>query len=184
MDRISKERSVQSLHKALLSANLVVVTRHNGLTVAETTDLRGKMRAVGARFRVTKNRLARLALKGTRFENLDDLFKGPTAITYAEDAVAVAKATLSYAKASNEKLSIVGASLGTQLIDGAGVEALTKLPSIDELRGTLIGLLQAPASRIAVVLNQPATKVVGVLGAPGAQLARVITAYSQKSEAA
>lgn len=184
MDRTKKERSVAALHQSLLSgASLVVVTRHNGLTVAETTDLRRKLRAVGARFRVTKNRLARIALKGTSFENLDGLFKGPTAITYAKDAVAVAKVTLDYAKA-NEKLSVLGASLGgTQVIDRDGIEALTKLPPIEQLRAKLVGLIQSPAARIVGVLNRPAEKVVGVLAAPGRQLAQVLQAYAQKDEA-
>lgn len=183
MQRTQKEQSVAALHQSLKSAQLVIVARHNGMTVAETTDLRVKMRAVGARLRVTKNRLARIALKGTSFTNLDGLFKGPTAVVYGRDPVALAKVALAYAK-GNEKLTILAGSLGGQLLSVADLDALTKLPSIEVLRGKLLGLLQTPATRVAGVLNRPAVKVVGVLQAPAGQLTRVVKAYSQKSEAA
>jgi len=138
------------------------------------TALRVKMRAAGASFKVAKNRLALLALDGTRFDGLKPLMKGPTAISWSADPVAVAKVAVDFAK-TNEKFVLVGGSLGTQVLDVAGVKALAELPSLDSLRAKLLGLLNAPATRIA-----------GVLQAPGAQLARVFAAYadSEKSEAA
>ncbi len=183
MDRAHKERAVTSLHEDLLGAGMVVVAHYRGLTVAESTDLRRRMRAVGARFRVTKNRLARIALKGTTFEPLDDLFKGPTAVAYAADAVAVSKAATEYAK-GNDKFRIIGGCLGAQLLDAAGVEALTKLPSIDELRAKLLGMINTPATRIAGILPRPAQDIVGITTAPAGQLARVLMAYATKDDAA
>lgn len=170
MDRTQKEQSIASLHQKLQGVGLVVVTHHNGLTVSEVTDLRGKMRVAGAGFTVTKNRLARIALKGTQFENLDGLFKGPTAVAYSSDPVAAAKVATDYAKA-NDKLTIVGASLGTVLLDAEGVQSLAKLPSLDELRARLLGMITTPATRIA-----------GVLQAPAGQLARVFKAYADKDK--
>jgi large subunit ribosomal protein L10 len=170
VDRTQKEQTVAALHEALQDIGLVVVTQQSGMTVAEVTDLRRKMRVAGANFKVTKNRLARIALKGTQFEGLDGLFKGPTAIAFSKDPVAAAKVAADYAKA-NDKLKIIGGSLGTQRLDVDGVKALATLPSLDELRGKLIGLIQAPA-----------TKVAGVLQAPGGQLARVFAAYAKKDE--
>ncbi len=170
MDRTQKEKTVAALHDALKDVSLVVVAHQNGLTVAEVTDLRRKMRAAGAGFKVTKNRLARIALKGTPFETLDDMFRGPTAIAFSRDPVAAAKIASEYAKA-NEKLKILGGGLGNQVLDPDGIKALATLPSLDELRGKLLGLIQAPATRIA-----------GVLAAPGAQIARVLSAYATKDE--
>ena len=172
MDRTQKERAIASLHQKLQDKSLVVVARHNGLTVAEVTDLRRKMRAAGAGFNVTKNRLARIALKGTKFENLDGLFKGPTAVAYSSDPVAAAKVATDYAKA-NDKLTILGASLGTVYLNPEGVQALAKLPSLNELRAGLLGMIKTPATRIA-----------GILQAPGGQVARVLAAYAKKDEAA
>lgn len=172
MDRTQKEATIADLHSKLQDTGLVVVTKHKGLTVAEVTDLRVKMRAAGAGFKVTKNRLARRALMGTQFEGIDGLFKGPTAIAYSKDPVAAAKVVVAYAKA-NEKLEIVGASLGKQTLNADGVKALATLPSIDELRARLVGMIQTPATRIA-----------GVLQAPGGQVARVLAAYAKKDEAA
>ena len=168
MDRTQKEKTVAALHDALQDITLVVVTQQSGMTVAEVTDLRRKMRDAGASFKVTKNRLARIALKGTQFEKLDGLFKGPTAVAYSRDPVAAAKVATDYAR-TNDKFQIVGGSLGTQLLDSDGIKALATLPSLDELRGKLIGLIQAPA-----------TKIAGVLQAPGGQLARVLAAYAKK----
>jgi len=182
MDRATKQNAVETLHDGLTDATIVVVARHNGLTVAESTDLRRKMRDAGARFRVTKNTLAKLAIKDTPFANLESLFKGPTAVAFSADAVAVAKATTQYAK-GNDKFEILGGSMGgDQLIDAKGIEALTKLPPIEELRAKILGLLNTPAGQLVGVLNQPATLLVGVLQAPGAQLGRVIQAYVQKTE--
>ena len=172
MDRTQKEATIADLNSKLQDAGLVVVTHHLGLTVAEVTNLRGKVRAAGASFKVTKNRLARRALKGTQFEGIDGLFKGPTAIAYSKDPVAAAKAVADYAK-TNEKLVIIGAALGNQVLDAEGVKALASLPSLDELRARLVGMIQTPATRIA-----------GVLQAPGGQVARVLAAYAKKDEAA
>lgn len=172
MDRSEKKELVASLHQLFVDNGLVVVTRQSGMTVAEVTDLRRKMQQAGAGFKVTKNRLARLALEGTRYEGLSSLFTGPTAIAFSADPVAAAKVTVTFAN-SNEKLTIVGGSMGGQLLDPEGVKALATLPSLDELRGKIVGLLQAPA-----------TKVAGVLQAPAAQLARVFSAYASKDNAA
>ncbi len=174
MDRIEKREFVAELSAVFADTSIIVVTRNDGMTVADVTALRVKMRAAGASFKVAKNRLALLALDGTRFDGLKPLMKGPTAISWSADPVAVAKVAVDFAK-TNEKFVLVGGSLGTQMLDVAGVKALAELPSLDALRAKLLGLLNAPATRIA-----------GVLQAPGAQLARVFAAYadSEKSEAA
>lgn len=171
MDRTQKKEWVGSLHGTLESAGLVVVTHYSGLTVAEVTDLRSKMRAAGASFKVTKNRLTKLALEGTAYENIGDLFTGPTAIAYSADPVAAAKVTADFAK-TNDKLKILGGSLGGQRLDVAGVQALATLPSLDELRAKLLGMISTPATRIA-----------GVLQAPAGQLARVLKAKADKDAA-
>jgi large subunit ribosomal protein L10 len=142
------------------------------VTAPQTQDLRRKMRDAGASFKVTKNRLTRLALKGTKFEAIESLFTGPTGIAYSEDPVTAAKIAVEFAK-DNDKLTIVGGAMEATVLDASGVEALAKLPSLDELRGKLIGLLQAPA-----------TKLAGVTQAPAGQLARLLNAYAQKGEAA
>lgn len=172
MDRNQKEELVASLHDLFGSTNLVVVTCPVGLTVAQATDLRRQMREVDAGFKVTKNRLTKLALKGTKFEGLSDLFTGPTAIAYSQDPVAAARVAVQFAE-KNEQLSIVGGGLDDKLLDQAAVASLAKLPSLDELRGKIVGMLQTPATRIA-----------GVLQAPGGQLARVLSAHASKGEAA
>jgi large subunit ribosomal protein L10 len=172
VDRSQKEKLVASLHGALADTVCLVVTHQTGLTVQEVTELRRQMRAAGASFKVTKNRLARLALAGTKFEQLSPIFTGPTAIAYSRDPVAAAKVAVEFAN-KNDKLRIVGGSLGAQQLDAEGVKSLATMPSLDELRGKLIGLLQAPAGRI-----------VGVLQAPGGQLARVLSAYAKKEDQA
>lgn len=172
MDRSQKEELVASLHKTFSETNLVVVTQQSGMTVAEASDLRRKMLEAGASYKVTKNRLTRLALEGTKFEALKELFTGPTAIAVSEDSVAAAKVAVNFAKA-NEKLVIVGGAMGETTLDPEAIKALASLPSLDELRGKLIGVLQAPA-----------TKVAGVVQAPAAQLARVFSAYGSQGEAA
>ena len=168
MDRSRKEDLVAELQQTLANTNLLVVTHQNGLSVEETTALRLQMREAGAGFKVTKNRLAKIALKDTQFEPLSDLFNGPTAIAVSEDPVAAARVVVNYAK-DNDKLTVVGGALGDKPLDVDAVIALAKLPSLDELRGKLVGLLQAPAG-----------KIVGVLQAPGGQLARVFGAYAAK----
>lgn len=172
MDRNQKEELVASLHGLFGSTNLIVVTCPVGLTVAQATDLRRQMREADAGFKVTKNRLTKLALKGTKFEGLSDLFTGPTAIAYSRDPVAAARIAVQFAE-KNEQLSIVGGGLDEKLLDQAAVTSLAKLPSLDGLRGRIVGMVQTPATRIA-----------GVLQAPGGQLARVLGAHASKGEAA
>ncbi len=183
MKREQKEDKVAALHQSFQSAEMVVVTHQTGMTVAETTDLRRRMRAAGASFHVTKNRLARIALKGTRFEKLDGLFTGPTAVAFSQDPVASVKAMLDFAK-KNDKVSIIGGGLGAQQLDLKGVEMLATMPPIEELRARLVGLLQAPASRMVGVLQAPAGQMVGVLAAPGGQLARVLAARAAQQQQA
>jgi len=172
MDRASKEEMVSDLQSAFDASTAMVVTHYSGLTVAELEDLRGQMREAGASFRVTKNRLTRLALQGTKFEGLKDLFTGPTAVAVSDDPVAAAKVVVNYAK-KNDKLVVIGGAMGDQQLDVDGVKALATLPSLDELRGKLVGLL-----------NAPATKIAGVLQAPAGQVARVLSARGQQSDAA
>ncbi|MBN8904739.1 MAG: 50S ribosomal protein L10 [Rhodospirillales bacterium] len=171
MDRTEKREFVAGLNQALTATQMIVVTRNAGLTVAEATDLRRKMGAAGATYKVAKNRLAHLALEGTRFEGIKPLLKGPTALAWSTDPVAVAKTAVEFAK-TNEKFVLVGGALGTQTLDAAGVKALAELPSLDELRARLVGMIATPATRIA-----------GVLQAPAGQLARVFGAYAKKDEA-
>ena len=170
MDRQEKEELASFLNEAFSNANLVVVTRQTGLTVEESTDLRRQIRAAGASFKVTKNRIAKIALKGTKFEALDGMFTGPTGIAYSDDPVAAAKAATKFAE-SNDKLEIVGAGLGEKQLDVEGVKALAKLPSLDELRGKLIGVLQAPAGKLASVAQAPAGQLARVLKAKADQAA-------------
>jgi large subunit ribosomal protein L10 len=172
VDRSQKEKLIASLHAAISDTVCFVITHQSGMTVAEVTGLRRQMRDAGASFKVTKNRLARLALAGTKFEQLSPLFTGPTAIAYSRDPVAAAKVAVEFAN-KNEKLTIVGGALGSQQLDSAGIKVLATMPSLDELRGKLLGMLQTPATRIA-----------GVLQAPGGQLARVLAAYAKQGEAA
>ena len=169
MDRSQKEALVTSLQSQLSDIACVVVTKQTGMTVAEVTDLRRRMRAAGASFKVTKNRLARIALTGTKFEGLSPMFTGPTAIAYSRDPVAAAKVAVEFAN-KNEKLTIIGGGLGEQKLDAAGVKALATMPSLDQLRAKILGMLQTPATRIASVLQ-----------APGGQVARVLGAYARKA---
>lgn len=171
MDRTEKREFVSSLASVLADTSIVVVTRNSGLTVAEMTDLRRRMRAAGATFKVAKNRLATLALNGTRFEGVKPLLKGPTALAWAPDPVAVAKTAIEFAR-TNEKFEVLGGALGGQTLDAAGVKALSELPSLEALRARLLGMLQTPATRVA-----------GVLQAPGGQLARVLAAFAKKDGA-
>jgi large subunit ribosomal protein L10 len=141
-----------------------VITRNLGMTVAQTTALRVKMREAGASFKVSKNRLAKLAIQDTDYVGIGDLLTGPTALASSEDPVAAAKAVVEFAKA-NDKIEIVGGSMGTQVLTPEGVKALASMPSLDELRGTLIGLIQAPATKIAQLTTAPAAKLARVFGA-------------------
>jgi len=172
VDRSQKADVVSSLRQRLTEVNLVVVTRQSGLTVAESTELRRRMSQAGAHYKVTKNRLARLALDGSKFTDLAPLLKGPTGMASSKDPVAAAKVAVDFAKA-NEKMEIVGGVLDGKFLDADSVKALAALPSLNELRAKLVGMFQTPATRIAVVLQAPAS-----------QVARVLGAYASKSEAA
>ncbi len=172
MDRTEKREFVASLAEVFAETSMVVVTRNDGLTVAEVTDLRRKMRAEGVTFKVAKNRLANLALDGTRFDGIKPMLKGPTALAWSKDPVAAAKVAVEFAK-TNEKFVVIGGALGTQALDASGIKALAELPSLDTLRAKLVGMIQTPATRIA-----------GVIQAPAGNLARVFGAYARKDEAA
>lgn len=167
MDRSKKEALVAELHQDFAENNLIVVTHQTGLTVTEVSELRSKMREAGCKFKVTKNRLAKIALKDTKFEALEDAFKGPTAIAVSKDPVAAAKIAVEFAK-ENDKLTIIGGALDSDMLDVAGVNTLAKLPSMDSLRGKIVGLLQAPATKIAGVLQAPAGQLARVMGAHAA----------------
>ena len=169
MLRARKSEIVGDLRGVFSDAGVVVVTHYQGMSVAKVTELRRGMRDAGARFRVTKNRLAKIAMADTAYSTLADLFTGPTAIAYSDDPVAAPKAAVGFAK-KNENLVIIGGSLQGTLLSAAEVRALADLPSLDELRGKLVGLLTTPASRL-----------VSVLQAPGGQLARVLSARSEQS---
>ncbi|BAK83487.1 50S ribosomal protein L10 [Komagataeibacter medellinensis] len=172
MDRTEKREFVASLAAVFAKTSMVIVTRNDGLTVADVTDLRRRVRAAGATHKVAKNRLASLALAGTQFEGIKPLLKGPTALSWADEPVAVAKVLVEFAK-TNEKLVLLGGSLGAQTLDVNSIKALAELPSLDVLRAQLVGLISTPATRIA-----------GVLQAPAGQLARVFGAYAKTGEAA
>ena len=171
MDRTQKAEAVQSLNGLFTKAGAVVVAHYNGMTVAQMGELRSRLRKAGASFKVAKNRLAMRALEGTQAAGISDLFKGPTGIAYSNDPVAAPKVLVAYAK-ENDKFTIIGGFMGQEVLDKAAVGNLATLPSLDQLRGKIIGLLQAPA-----------TKIAGVLQAPAAQLARVMSAYAAKDAA-
>ena len=172
MDRAAKRELVATLHNVFKDTGVIVVAHYAGLTVAQMTELRRRVKEAGGTVKVAKNRLAKLALRDTDAEGIADLFKGPTCIAYSPDPVAAAKATVTYAK-ENDKLVILGGAMGKTVLDAAGVKALADLPSLDELRAKLIGLVQAPATKVARVLTEP-----------GAQIARVLQAKATKGEAA
>ena len=167
MDRSQKSESVAQLNAVFNEAGVVVVTRNLGLSVANSTELRSKMREAGASYKVAKNRLAKLALKDTDYVGIEEYLSGPTALAYSEDPVAAAKAAVDFAK-TNDKLEIVGGSMGSQVLDEAGIKALASMPSLDELRGKIVGLVNAPATKVAQVVNAPANKLARVFGAYGA----------------
>ena len=172
MDRAEKREFVTGLNDVFKSTGSVVVAHYAGLTVAQMNDLRSKMRNAGGTVKVAKNRLAIIALQGTESEKISNLFKGQTLIAYSDDPVAAPKVASDFAK-TNDKLVILGGAMGTTALDADGVKALATMPSLDELRAKIVGMIQTPASRIAQVVN-----------APAAQLARVFGAYARKDEAA
>lgn len=171
MERTEKRDFVASLAGVFAETSFVLVAQNKGLTVADVSDLRRRMRAAGATYKVAKNRLATLALAGTRFQGISPLLKGPTALAWSKDPVAVAKTALEFAKA-NDKFVVLGGAIGNQTLDVNGVKALAELPSLETLRAQLVGLIQTPATRIA-----------GILQAPGGQVARVLAAYAKRDEA-
>jgi len=172
VDRAEKRELVADLNDAFKGAGSVIVAHYAGITVAQMNDLRTKMRAAGGTVKVAKNRLAKIALQGTESESIIDLFKGQTLIAYSDDPVAAPKVASDFAK-GNDKLVILGGAMGTTSLDADGVKALASLPSLDELRARLVGMISTPATRIAQVVNAPAGNV-----------ARVIGAYARKDEAA
>ena len=168
MDRAQKKEAVAELKQTFTETNVVVITRNLGLTVAQSTDLRNRMRDAGARYKVAKNRLALIALEGTPYAPLSDMLSGPTALATSADPVAAAKAAVDFAK-TNDRLEIVGGAMGQTLLDANGVKALAELPSLDELRAKLIGLVQAPGTKLAQLANAPAAKLARVFGAYAAK---------------
>ena len=171
MERAEKRDVVTALHEVFAKTGVIVVAHYAGLTVAQMTRLRSDMRSAGGQVKVAKNRLVKLALEGTDAKGIADLLKGPTCLAFSADPIAAPKVAVKFAKA-NEKFVILGGAMGVTVLDAKGVNSLADLPSLDELRSRLIGLIQAPASKIARTLNEP-----------GAQLARVFAAYGSKEAA-
>jgi len=171
MDRAQKAEAVAELKQRFNEVGVVVITRNLGLTVAQSTDLRGRMRNAGASYKVAKNTLALIAVEGTTYAPISDMLTGPTGLATSEDPVAAAKVAVDFAK-TNDRFEIVGGAMGDTLLDVNGVKALAELPSLDELRAKIAGLFQAPATKLAQLINEP-----------GAKIARVFAAYATKEEA-
>lgn len=171
MDRAQKAEAVADLNRIFSEVGVVVVTRNLGMTVAQSTTLRNKMRDAGATYKVSKNKLAKIALDGTDYLSLSDLLTGPVGLASSTDPVAAAKVAVDFAK-TNDKFEIVGGAMGATALDVEGVKALASLPSLDELRAKIVGLIVAPATKIATIAQ-----------APAAQLARVLSAYAEKEAA-
>jgi large subunit ribosomal protein L10 len=168
VDRAQKRELVARLNDQWTTSGVIVVAHYKGMTVAQMTDFRKRVKDAGGVVKVTKNRLARLAVKGTDVESISDLLQGQTCVAYSADPISAARASVKYAR-ENDRLVILGGAMGKTRLDGSGVKALADLPSLDELRGTLIGLLQAPAAKIARILNEPGGMLARVLAARGAQ---------------
>ena len=171
MDRAEKAAAVAALRRTFDEVSVVVVTRNLGLTVAQSTALRGRMREAGATYKVAKNTLTLIAAEGTQYQSITDLLTGPTALATSKDPVAAAKVAVDFAK-TTDKFEIVGGAMGSTALDLAGVQALATLPSLDELRAKIVGLIVAPATKLATITQ-----------APAAQLARVLSAYAEKDAA-
>jgi large subunit ribosomal protein L10 len=171
MDRAQKAEQVAELKQTFERASAVVITRNLGLTVAQSTTLRNRMREAGASYRVAKNTLALIAVEGTTYAPISDMLTGPTALATSSDPIAAAKVAVDFAK-TTDRFEIVGGAMGDTLLDVSGVKALAELPSLDELRARIVGLIQAPATKVAQVIQ-----------APAAQLARVFGAYAAKENA-
>ncbi len=172
MERAEKREFVTELNEVFKASGSVVVARYAGITVAQMNDLRTKMRAAGGTVKVAKNRLAKIALQGTESEGMSDLFQGQTLIAYANDPMIAPKVAMDFAK-TNDKLVVLGGAMGSTTLNADAVKSLATLPSLDELRAKLLGLIAAPATRVATVV-----------AAPASQLARVFAAYAKKDEAA
>ena len=172
MEKAEKREFVAELNEVFKASGSVVVAHYAGITVAQMNDFRSKMRAAGGTVKVAKNRLAKIALQGTESEGITDLFTGQTLIAYSVDPITAPKVVMDFAK-GNDKLVVLGGAMGATALDAEGVKSLATLPSLDELRAKLLGMIQTPATRIA-----------GVVQAPAAQLARVFSAYAKKDEAA
>ena len=171
MDRAQKAEAVAELKQTFSEVGVVVVTRNHGLTVAQSTQLRNKMRDAGASYKVSKNKLAKIALDGTDYLSLGDMLTGPVGLASSVDPVAAAKVVVEFAK-TNDKFEIVGGAMGATALNVDGVKALATLPSLDELRAKIVGLLVAPATKLATVTQ-----------APAAQIARVLSAHAEKAAA-
>lgn len=172
MERAEKREFVTELNEVFKTSGSVVVAHYAGVTVAQMNDFRSKMRAAGGTVKVAKNRLAKIALQGTESEEMSDLFKGQTLIAFSADPIVAPKVVMDFAK-TNDKLVILGGAMGATKLNAEAVKSLATLPSLDELRAKLLGLLNAPATRVATVV-----------AAPASQLARVFAAYAKKDEAA
>lgn len=168
MDRGQKAAAVADLKQTFSEVGVVVVTRNLGLTVAQSTQLRTKMREAGASYKVSKNKLAKIALDGTDYLSLGDMLTGPVGLASSIDPVAAAKVVVDFAK-TNDKLEIVGGAMGATALNVEGVKALATMPSLDELRAKIVGLIQAPAQKLASITQAPAGQLARVFGAYGAK---------------
>ena len=168
MDRAQKAAAVADLKQTFSEVGVVVVTRNLGLTVAQSTQLRTKMREAGATYKVSKNKLAKIALDGTDYLSLGDMFTGPVGLATSIDPVAAAKVVVDFAK-TNDRLEIVGGAMGATALNPEGIKALATMPSLDELRAKIVGLIQAPAQKLASITQAPAGQLARVFGAYGAK---------------
>ena len=164
MDRAEKKEAVAALNGVFKNTSVVVVAHYSGLTVAQMQTLRGQMRAAGARVEVAKNRLVKIALDGTDVASIGALMKGPTLIAYSDDPVAAPKAAMAFAK-DHDKFVILGGAMGATSLDPTGVKSLATMPSLDELRARIVGLVKAPSTKLAQLANAPAAKLARVFGA-------------------
>jgi large subunit ribosomal protein L10 len=171
VDRAEKQELITKLNVLFQDTGVLVVAHYAGMTVAQMTDLRRRMREAGGHVKVAKNRLIKLALQGTPASGIADLFVGPTCMAYSKDPIAAAKVAVAYAK-TNDKLIIIGGTMGTTKLDAKGIKALAELPSLDELRARIVGVINAPASKLVRTINEP-----------GAALARVLQAHADKGGA-
>ena len=164
MDRAAKRELVATLHDMLKDTGVIVVARNNGLVAAQSADFRSRVKAAGGTVKVAKNKLAALALDGTDAAGIKALLKGPTILAYSKDPISAAKTAIAYAK-ENDKLVILGGAMGKTVLDANGVKALAELPSLDELRAKLLGLMQAPAAKLLRVVNEPGSAIARLLKA-------------------